>query len=100
MKVRELTRLSGSTLVPAWPPRWIGSFDPGDPVPAPNEGVLEFVMGSSRNTILTLTMKFDARQHTGILSWDAPPSRAAVENLLRANLGAEIGVIGDLDIVD
>lgn len=100
MKIRELTRLSGSTLVPAWPPRWVASFPPVDTMPAPDEGVLEFVMVSSRRTILILTMRFDARQYTGVLSWDAPPSLAAVENLLGANLGTEIRAIGDLDIID
>ena len=75
-------------------------FAGGHHAGAPDEGVLEFVMVSSRKTILILTMRFDARQYTGVLSWDAPPSLAAVENLLGANLGAEIRAIGDLDIID
>jgi hypothetical protein len=66
----------------------------------PEEGVLEFVMHTPHNTILTLTMRFDGREHTGILTWDAPPAAAAVAKLLKAHLGAAIGALGNLDIVD
>ena len=83
----------------AWPPRWVGSFHP-DPVPEPEDGVLEFIMHTPHNTILTLTMRFDGREHTGILNWDPPPAAAAVAKLLKAHLGAAIAVLGDLDIAD
>ncbi len=62
--------------------------------------MLEFVMHTPHSTILTLTVRFDGREHTGILSWDAPPSAAAVAKILKANLGAGIGVLGELDIVE
>jgi hypothetical protein len=62
--------------------------------------MLEFVMRTPHSTILTLTMRFDGREHTGILSWDAPPSAASVANILKANLGVGIGVLGDLDVVE
>jgi hypothetical protein len=45
-------------------------------------------------------MRFDGHEHTGILSWDAPPPAAAVAKILNASLGAGIGVIGDLDVVE
>jgi len=99
MKIRDLARAEGGKVVPAWPPRWVGSFHP-DIVPAPEEGVLEFVMHTPHNTILTLTMRFDGREHTGILTWDAPPAAAAVAKLLKAHLGAAIGALGNLDVVD
>jgi hypothetical protein len=35
----------------------------------PGDGVLEFVMPGAMETILSLTMRFDGREHTGILSW-------------------------------
>ena len=99
MKIRDLTRVEGGRVVPAWPPRWVGSFHP-ETTPTPGEGVLEFVMHTPHNTILTLTMRFDGREHTGVLSWDAPPPSAAVAKILNASLGAGIGVLGDLDVVE
>ena len=99
MKIRDLTRVEGDRVVPAWPPRWVGSFHP-DPTPTPGEGMLEFVMHTPHSTILTLTVRFDGREHTGILNWEAPPSAAAVAKILKANLGVGIGVLGELDIVE
>ena len=98
MKICHLIRRAGIRTVPAWPPRWVGSFQAGDTIPMPNDGVLESVVRLENDTLLRLTMKFDARQHTGILTWDAPPSLAAVESVLKANLGREIRAIGDVDI--
>jgi len=43
-------------------------------------------------------MEFDTNKYTGILKWDRPPALDAVERLLKANLGREIGEIGDLDV--
>jgi hypothetical protein len=99
LKIRDLTRAEGGGLVPAWPPRWVGSFHP-ETVLTPADGVLESVMRASHNTILRLTMRFDGREHTGILIWDAPPTAAAVERVLKTNLGAGMGILGNLDIGD
>jgi hypothetical protein len=99
LKIRDLTRVEGGSVVAAWPPRWVGSFHPGT-APTPEDGVLEFVMHAPHNTILALTMRFDGREHTGILNWDAPPAAVAVANILKTNLGAGIGVLGDLDVVE
>jgi hypothetical protein len=87
-------------MVSAWPPLWAASFQPGrDTMAMPGDGVLETVMRHEDDgTLLRLTMRFDAREHTGILTWDAPPLPPAVESLLKANLGREIRAIGDLDI--
>jgi hypothetical protein len=56
------------------------------------------MMLADATSLLRLTMKFEARTYMGILSWDPPPRLAAVENVLRANLGRQIQVIGDLDV--
>ena len=50
-------------------------------------------------TVLRLTMRFDAREHTGILTWDGPPPLESLESLLKAHLGREILAIGDLDVL-
>jgi hypothetical protein len=101
MKMRELTRRAGSEAIFAWPPRWAGSFDPGDAwdtVPRPGEGVLESTMLLEASTVLRLTMRFEGREYTGLLSWDPPPSLTTVEHLLNANLGRGIRAIGELDV--
>ena len=43
-------------------------------------------------------MMFEGREYIGIVRWDPPPPPAAVESVLRANLGRETRAIGDLDI--
>jgi hypothetical protein len=108
VKIRDLTRQAGSDTISAWPPRWAGSFEPADTwdtMPRPGEGVLESVMVlvllmllEDATTLLRLTMTFEAREYMGILRWDPPPALAAVESLLKANLGRKIQAIGELDI--
>jgi hypothetical protein len=55
-------------------------------MPMPGDGVLEFVMPGAMETILSLTMRFDGREHTGILSWHPPrpwrPSRSSSKQTL------------------
>jgi hypothetical protein len=101
MKICHLARLAGDTKVLAWPPRWAAPFRDGDTWnsgPKPGEGVLASVMRHEADkTVLRLTMRFDAREHTGILTWDEPPPVGVVESLLRANVGREIRAIGGLD---
>ena len=69
-------------------------------MPMPGDGVLQSVMRLKSSPVLRLTIRFDANEYTGLLAWDAPPPLAAVESILRANLGREIRTIGDLDVVD
>jgi len=45
-------------------------------------------------------MRFETREYVGMLTWDPPPSIEAVEQLLQASLGREIGAIGDLDVIE
>jgi hypothetical protein len=99
MKIHELTRRAGGRTASAWPPRWIGHFQAGDTLPMPGDGVLASVMSvENPATLLRLTMRFDAREHTGILRWDTPPTLFAVESLLRANLGRAIQAIGEIEV--
>jgi hypothetical protein len=102
MKIGDLIRRAGSEAVSAWPPRWGTPFRDGDTWnsgPKPGEGVLEAVMRHEDNeTLLRLTMRFDAREYTGILTWDGLPPAAVLESLLRANIGREIRGIGGLDV--
>ena len=104
MKIRDLTRGAGTAPVSAWPPRWAAPFREGDTWdsgPKAGEGVLESVMRHEDDeTLLRLTMRFDAREHTGILTWDGPPLAATLESVLRAKIGREIREMGELDIVD
>jgi hypothetical protein len=104
MKIRDLTRQAGSAAVSAWPPRWGTPFREGDTWnsgPKPGEGVLESVMRHEGDeTLLRLTMRFDAREHTGILTWEGPPQAVALERLLRAKIGRGIREIGELDVLD
>ena len=95
MKMRDLTRRAGTRTVPAWPPRWAGSFHPGAVLLG--DGVLVSV-NHANNTELRLTMEFASKKYTGILKWDRPPALETVERLLKANLGRETGEIGDLDV--
>jgi hypothetical protein len=64
----------------------------------PGDGLLQSVMRLESSPVLRLSMRFDANEYTGLLAWDPPPPLAAVESLLKANLGREIRVISDLDI--
>jgi hypothetical protein len=103
MKICDLARLSGDTKVLAWPPRWATLFLEGDTWksgPKPGEGVLESVMRhEDDDTLLRLTMRFEAREYTALLLWDGPPSLGAVESLLRAHVGRGIRSIGELELV-
>jgi hypothetical protein len=47
---------------------------------------------------LALRMRYEGREHTGRLQWDAPPMLTAVEQILRANLGKAILDLGELDV--
>jgi hypothetical protein len=101
MKMRNLTRRSGINTISAWPSRWAPSLNPGDAwdtTPKAGEGILESIRLLEASTLLQLTMKFEARIYSGLLSWDPPPSLTTVEHLLSANLGRSLQAIGDLDV--
>jgi hypothetical protein len=88
-------------MVAAWPPRWTTPFRTGDTwdsLPKRGEGILESITRrEGDDTCLLLTMRFEARPHTGILRWEGPPPVAALEDLLNTHVGREIRWIGDQD---
>jgi len=96
MKIRELKRKVNGTDVPVWPPSWVGSYGPGQKMAVGEVGTLKSVKRIGNR--LSLTNEYDGREHVGSLEWDQPPTIAAVETLLTANLGQEIKAIGALDI--
>lgn len=96
MKIRNLKRKFGQAIVLVWPPEWGGSYGPGDKFPMGDEGVLVSVDRQADH--LSLTIKYEGREQSGILQWDSPPSLDKVEKVLRANLGQPIKVISDLDV--
>ena len=99
MKMRQLAWRSGPVTVPAWPLHWGASTGLEQLMPMPRNGVLESVERIEDSTLLKLTMRFETREYVGMLTWDSPPSIEAVEQLLQANLGREIGEIGELDVL-
>jgi len=98
MKIRELKRTAGQTALPAWPPTWTGSYAPGDKFAVGEVGTLKSV--KSRGDHLTLTIEHAAREASGPLQWDAPPTVAAVEKVLRSQVGKAIKDIGGVDIAE
>jgi hypothetical protein len=95
-KIRDLKRKFGEAVVRVWPSSWGGSYKAGDKFAAGDEGVLVSVTRIGNR--LTLTMKYDGRDHMGSLEWDAPPTLDAVEKVLKANVGKPIKTINDLDV--
>jgi hypothetical protein len=64
---------------------------PGRTVATRGEGVLEHVHRLGGR--LTVTMQKGDREHVGSVQWDAAPSVAEVEAVLKAHLGATIGSV-------
>jgi hypothetical protein len=60
-------------------------------------GVLEYVQRRDDDS-LELTMRYDGREHSGVLAWTPPPSMNDVERVLRSNIGREISAISELDV--
>ena len=96
MKMRHLTRKSGSAVVSVWPPLWATFYSAGDRFAIGDEGVLQSVRRVEDR--LSLTMKYDGREHVGSLQWTPPPTLDAVEKTLKASVGETIKAIGDLDV--
>jgi hypothetical protein len=75
-----------------------GSYGRGDTFITADQGVLRSVERHGES--LRLAIDFDGRIHTGTLLWDAPPTPERVEEALRANIGKEMKVIGEIDVLD
>ena len=97
MKIRELKKTAGRATVSAWPPVWASAIGPGSKLAVGPVGVLEDLQRRDDDG-LALTMKYDGREHSGVLSWTPPPSIDDVERALRANVGREISAISEVDV--
>ena len=96
MKVRDLKRKTDNVVVSVWPPMWGGSYGPGAKFPVGEQGVLTGV--KAINGKLSLTIKYDGRDHSGVLEWDEPPTLAPLEAALKAHIGKTIKAVADVEI--
>jgi hypothetical protein len=94
VKVRDLTWRSGDATV--WPVEWVDGAAPGGAAAVPDTGVLEGLTRLGKRLLLRINV--NGRPRTAGLGWDAPPSVDDVEAVLQANLGAEIRMIGQLEV--
>ena len=96
MKIRHVVLKLGRAISSSWPPEWGGSYGRGDSFAMGEQGMLKAVARDGHDLILTIT--FDGHDHSGRLRWTAPPSLEALQQVLEARIGQEIGTIGDLDV--
>ena len=94
VKVRELTWQSVEASV--WPVGWVDWADAGAASDVPASGVLEGVTRLGNRLLLRINVKGSSR--IAGLEWDPPPTVGDVEAVLHANLGAQMGAIGQLDV--
>ena len=97
MKIQDLRRNVGDNRLLIWPLR-VWTSHGGDSFAVSQHAVLAGVRRIGDR--LTIAVKYDNREHTGSLEWDPPPAVEAVEAVLRAYLGIEIGMLGDLNVGD
>ena len=94
VKVRELTWRSVEAS--AWPVGWVDRADAGAASDVPESGVLEGFTRLGNRLLLRINVK--GRSRIAGLEWHPPPSVSDVEAVLHANLGAQMGAIGQLDV--
>jgi len=94
MELRDLT--SGPDGMAVSPLRWTEWGDPGEGGGVPEAGVLDGLTRVGNRLLLRINV--DGNRRTASLEWDPPPSVGAVEAVLQANLGAEVRVIGRLEV--
>jgi hypothetical protein len=95
MQIQDLRRKTGENRLLIWPLR-VWTSHGGDSFAVSHHAELARVRRIGDR--LTIAVKYDNREHTGILEWDPPPAVEAVEAVLRAHLGNEIGTLGDLKV--
>ncbi len=54
----------------------------------------------NRGDHLILTIEYEAREASGALQWDVPPTVDVVEKVLRSQVGKAIKDIGSVEIAD
>ena len=96
MKIRHLKRTSGEAVLHPWPPSWGGWYRAGDAWPRGEVGVLKSVKNNGYHLILRI--EHEGREWGGSLQWDAPPTVAALEKVLRAHSGQTIKAIGEVEV--
>jgi hypothetical protein len=70
--------------------------DAGAASDVPDSGVLEGFTRLGNRLLLRINVKGSSR--IAGLEWDPPPTVGDVEAVLHANLGAQMGAIGQLDV--
>lgn len=95
MQIQDLRRKMGESRLLIWPLR-VWTSHGGDSFAVSHHAVLARVRRIGDRLIIVV--KYDNREHTGLLEWDPPPPVEAVEDVLRAHLGIEIGTLGDLKV--
>lgn len=95
MQIQDLRRKMGESRLLIWPLR-VWTSHGGDSFAVSHHAVLSRVRRIGDRLIIAV--KYDNREHTGLLEWDPPPPVEAVEDVLRAHLGIEIGTLGDLKV--
>lgn len=94
MKLRDLTRRSGTTAV--WPAQWVEWPESGEASVVPEDGVLEGLTRLGRRLLLRINV--DGQRRTASLEWDPPPAVGDVEIVLLASIGAKIRDLGNLEL--
>jgi len=100
MRLRELTKRSGSSTFAVWPPKWAAGSGPGEISPYSEDGVLRAVkrVRDEHGEHLTLIKRIGVLDYTATLAWDGPPTLAAVETALEMHPGMPIRKLGDLEV--
>jgi hypothetical protein len=94
VKLRDLTSRSGAVTV--WPVQWVEPPGRGGTAVVPEAGVLEGLTRLGGRLLLRINV--NGHRRTASLEWDSPPAVGDVEAVLQANLGAEMRVLGQLDL--
>jgi hypothetical protein len=95
MQLRFLKRARSNLNV--WPPSDCGHYGLRDGPQLQQRGVLTAVSQIGHH--LSVTIKFDGRQHIMLLSkWTEPPTLDEVHSALRTVLGKRVWEVGQVDI--
>ena len=95
MKIEHLRSKAGENRLLIWPLR-VWTSHGGDSFAVSHHAVLVGVRRIGDR--LSIAVKHDNREHIGILEWDPPPAVEVVEAVLRAHLGIEVRMVGDLKV--
>ena len=97
-RIRDLRRPYGTAVIPAWPPRWVPSYDGTSILPIGEDGFLTWVERMPNGPGLWLTMRLDGVARRGPLLWSGWPSLLELERVLKGQIGRGIRDIGFVEI--